>query len=170
MEIQQSENAGINNAQKARAAALRRFNQLAVYLPLGIGGAICLGLLGWLMWASVIAPLFNREAANGGEVATLQSSLADAIFVLLGLPIFLTMLALPLLLLAGLLTMRQNDRAPLRWLQSKSWALENRIVQIKDRLHRVSTTTIRNGTAIGNRLEQTEHKIFRQLTREERGD
>ena len=48
-----------SEAQVLRARSLRRFNWLAVYLPIALAAIALLVLVGLLLWSAVVGGLFN---------------------------------------------------------------------------------------------------------------
>ncbi|GAB4160325.1 MAG: hypothetical protein Fur0021_32160 [Candidatus Promineifilaceae bacterium] len=118
-----------SQAQLNREAALRRFNRLYVYTPLALGTLVCLVLVGWLLWGTIIVNWFS-ETHNAESARALASGLADTIFIIVALPWGLFCAALPLLFFAGILRSRRQGSAPLRRIQRLFWRLD-------DLLHRI---------------------------------
>ena len=111
-----------SQAQRNREKALRRFNALFVYGPLGLGVLIVLGLLGWLFWAAVLPQSFTGADTAGAR--GLASGLADTIFILMALPWALLCPLLPIAFIAGIFYSRRQGHAPLRRLQHLFWRLD----------------------------------------------
>lgn len=88
--------------QLARAAALRRFNWLFVYVPIVLGTVSILFLLGFMFWQS-----FAPEQSETSR--TLLSGIADVVLILTLMPMML-ICALGPLALIGLAAFYYNRR------------------------------------------------------------
>ena len=164
MDQQNDINYELRSVQAERAGALQRFNRLYVYLPIGLMGLIMLLLVGWLSWRTIFAPFFAVERSNS-QLLPLMSGLADGIFVLLTVPLFLLMLIMPALLTAGIFYLRYNQRTPLKTLQRKMWGLETRLHQLHQKSTIISEKSIQGTAYFNQQLENVERKIENQLRR-----
>ncbi len=109
--------------QLARAAALRRFNRLVVYLPVLLGALVVLGLFVALIWLAVV------EA----DLRPLASATADLLVVLAILPALALSLVLPGLAVAALVQRKQRDLHPFRSLQTLLWRFDRLIARVQHR-------------------------------------
>lgn len=108
--------------QLQRAQALRRFNWLYLYLPLGLFGAVWIGLIGGMIWLTISGRWFAMET-NATYYRQLYSGIADGVLILAMTP-WLVICALPTLLAVALVINRgqkaQNEASrpeqlPLFW-------------------------------------------------------
>lgn len=118
--------------QEERAAALRRFNRLFVYAPLGLVALIVLTLVVLMFWTR-FAP-----DVDGRETAEFLSGLVDIIVIFTLAPMLLLCAVGPAL--AGFLIYRANQRRQLpppqrrSRLQTLLWRLERGLVKVQTKL------------------------------------
>ncbi|MCP5096650.1 MAG: hypothetical protein GY943_13940 [Chloroflexi bacterium] len=116
-----------NDAQKARAAALRRFNWLTIYTPLIVGAIVVMVLIGLMLWG-----VFSPQIEGTGAFL---SGLADIILIVFALPMTLVCAIGPLAL-GGFLVytvqkrQEQKELPPAQqphgnWLQTLFWRLDH---------------------------------------------
>jgi hypothetical protein len=153
--------------QQARLNRLNQFNKLYVYLPLGIGLLLCVGLVGWLTWSTAIAPLVNIDAYTQQNQA-LVSGLGDSLFILLSLPLLVMMWVLPLAIFAGIYYARQEGYKPLQKLQRGFWWLENHLLKADSGINQVANKVSDKVISANSRLKQTETHI-KGLLKEQEG-
>lgn len=131
-------------AQRARAAALRRFNWLYVYTPIIVFSLVALILVILLLWG-VLSP--NIEGTNA-----FVSGLADMIIILFSLPLLLLCALGPVALVAMIVLTIQRRRDPqatpiLDRLHVLLWRLDNLVervlVRTKELAPRVAEPVIR---------------------------
>ena len=103
-------------AQLARAAALRRFNRVYVYLPLGLAGLGVLALLGWLSW--------QVFAAVDEEIGVMTSALADIIVILTLIPLLLLCAIVPLAAVGFVVYRRQQPKREYGRLPTFFWRVD----------------------------------------------
>jgi len=103
--------------QLARAAALRRFNRLAVYLPLGLAGLVVLALIGLLFWG-VLSP-------NVAGTREFVSGLADVVIILAIMPLLLLCAVVPLAAVGLVIYRRQQPQREYGRLQPLFWRLDS---------------------------------------------
>jgi hypothetical protein len=118
-------------AQKARAAALRRFNWLYFYLPIllfTIGGLTIIVLL---LWSSLTA---ERE-----QQRLFVSGLADLILILTIAPLLLLCAIVPGTAAYLLVRGRKEGQAPIRRLQTLLWRLEAFLARVGRRVTEIGT-------------------------------
>ena len=110
-------------AQLERAAALRRFNRLFVYLPIIIAAVIALIVVGLLFWITLIQPGENsRETVSG---------IASAVVIMVSLPMTL-LCALPSVLFIAIYVQgRKKEMAPIKRLQTIFWQIDSVILRVQ---------------------------------------
>lgn len=118
-------------AQLARAAALRRFNRLAIYVPLILFALIALALF--------ILMLVNA-LPNEGSQDTRQflSGLADIIVIVTVIPLWLLITLIPVGAIALFVSMRQRDIRPLRGLQMLFWRIESKVGLVQEKTQEIA--------------------------------
>ncbi len=153
-------------SQLEREAAQRRFNRLYVYTPLALATLICLGLLGWLLWETVLVNWFmesNRvESARG-----LASGLADTIFIIMALPWALFCPVLPLLFFAGIWRGRRQGKAPLRRMQRLFWRLDDVLHKVDQKVNELAPRVAHYVVAGNARLTRWQATVARLVQRRE---
>ena len=111
-------------AQLARAAALKQFNRLAVYLPVTLFAIIVLVLF--------VLMLINALPAEGSQATRqLLSGLADIILIVTLMPLWLMLTLIPVAVIVLLVQMRQKDVSPLRGLQILLWRVDSKVGQLQ---------------------------------------
>ena len=148
--------------QQMRLNKLNQFNMLYVYLPLGITLTICVGLVSWLTWVSVVAPLAGIEA-NSSQAQALASGLGDTLFIVLSLPLLTMIWLVPVLIFAGIYYARYEGYKPLQKLQHGFWWLENNLHKADNSINQVANKVSRKLININIRLTQTETRIRKLL-------
>jgi hypothetical protein len=103
--------------QRQRAASLRRFNRLFVYLPAGLAAALALGGTAALIYL-VLARTDQR---------VMVSAVADTLVICGILPLLCLCAVVPAGFTFGTLAMRRQKRAPLLALQRVLWRLDNMV-------------------------------------------
>jgi hypothetical protein len=103
-------------AQVERAAALRRFNWLYVYAPLGLLALLALVLVGLLAWG-VLSPHVVGTAA-------FASGLADIIIILTIIPLQVLCAIVPLAAIGYVLYRRQQPKREHGRLQTLFWKID----------------------------------------------
>jgi hypothetical protein len=144
-----------------RARSLRRFNWLAVYLPLLLTAIALVVLVGLLLWSAVFGGWLGTVEVQDGRA--LASGLADTIFLLAALPCALLCPVLPLGFMFGLVAARRKDVAPIRRLQSLLYKLESILLHGDQRLNqlvpRVTEFVIARRTLL-TRLDATLRRLL----------
>lgn len=109
--------------QLERAAALRRFNRLFVYLPILLAALIGLFVVGLLFWVTLIQP--------GEESRETVSGIASFVIILASIPTTL-LCAIPSVLFIALTVQgRQKGSAPVKWVQTTFWRLDSLVLRIQ---------------------------------------
>ncbi len=118
-------------AQLTRAAALRRFNQLYIYLPLTLFALISLALM---------VLMLVKALPNETSEPTLDflSGLADIILIGTIVPLWLVASLIPLAAIALFFQMRQKDISPLRGLQILLWRVDSKVAQLQQKTKELS--------------------------------
>ena len=111
-------------AQQARAAALRRFNLWAVYIPLGVITALILTLVVALIVLAVIQPRWRPMA----------SAVADLLLILAIGPALLFTVVIPGAVGYVVIDGRRKGRTPLASLRTLLWRLDTLISTIQHRV------------------------------------
>lgn len=119
--------------QEDRLARRRRFNRIFVYLPLGLGVILWLGLILGMSWLAVAGDWFAMDT-NQPYFRGLFSGVADAFTILMLTPI-LALCATPTIL-AGALTVYRRRRRKEKEGQEPSlplmWRVENVVISIRE--------------------------------------
>ena len=112
--------------QLEREAALRRFNRLYVYLPLGIFSLVGLVLIGLLLWG-VFSPGITgtREFASG---------LADLVVILTTLPLLLLCALVPAAAIGLVIYRRQQPKPEHGRFQTLFWRLDTLVTKVQNTL------------------------------------
>lgn len=123
------------DSQLQRAAKLRRFNLLYVYLPIAAGSAIVI--------LAIASLLFLTLASPSPETRITISAVADAFVTLATIPAMLLCAVVPTLWLIGALQLRERNASPVRGTQFLFWRLgylvatvSETIVQLAARIRR----------------------------------
>lgn len=130
--------------QLERAAALRRFNRLFVYLPVIFAAVIGLIVIGLLFWVTLVQP--------GEESRETVSGLASAVVILASIPMLLVC-AIPSLLIIGLTVQaRQKEMAPIKRVQTIFWRIDSLVLRIQSAVNesvpKVADVVIRGHAAM----------------------
>lgn len=127
--------------QLARKRALRRFNRLAVYLPVGLLALVWLGLILGMFWLTVAGSWFNVDT-NREYYRSLISGVADAFTVIMLAPLLLLCSLPPIGTAAFFVWRRQRRRAQPAGPEKLPifWRVENIVTTVRAR---VATTTPR---------------------------
>lgn len=111
------------SAQEERAAALRRFNRLFVYLPVIIAAVIALAIVGLLFWVTLFQPGESSRETVGG--------IASAVIILVSLPMTL-LCAIPSILFIGVFVQGRNKgMAPIKRVQTIFWRIDSFVLKIQ---------------------------------------
>ena len=130
--------------QLERAAALRRFNRLFVYLPVGFAAFVGLAVIGLLIWVTLIQPgESSRETVSG---------IASAVVILVSIPMTL-LCAIPSLLIIGITVQsRQKGQAPIKRVQTILWRIDNLVLRFQSKVNeatpKVANVVIKGHTAV----------------------
>ncbi len=103
-------------AQLERAASLRRFNWMYVYIPLGLFGLGVLVLMGLMLWG-----VFSPNITGTREFV---SGLADIIIIFTILPLLLLCAIVPGLAIAYIIYKQKQPKQPHGRLQLLFWRLD----------------------------------------------
>lgn len=109
--------------QLERAAALRRFNRLFVYLPIILAALIGLFVVGLLFWVTLVQPgEGSRETVSG---------IASFVIILTSIPMTL-LCAIPSVLFIALIVQgRQKGTAPIKRVQTIFWRLDSLVLRLQ---------------------------------------
>ena len=121
--------------QMARRTSLRRFNRLAVYLPLGIAGLAWIVLILGLLWLTVAGDWFAMDT-NQAYYRALASGVADTFTILMLTPLLL-LCALPAVGTVALVFYRRRRKAASPQTAPSLplfWRIENFVVSVRDRV------------------------------------
>ena len=121
--------------QADRAAALRKFNRLFVYIPIGFVVAIAIGIVIILLYVAVNPP--------SDEALLFISGMADVALVLAMLPILIIGAALLALIAYGYTQGRRRGTAPVRQTQRLLWRMDNVAGRVRVRTGEVATQVSR---------------------------
>ena len=109
--------------QVERAAALRKFNLLFVYGPIGLVAAIAFGLIIFLLIVVLNPP--------SDDALLFISGLADAALVIALLPTVIIGAALLSLIAYSYIRARQQGMAPIRQTQRLLWRMDNVVGRLR---------------------------------------
>ncbi len=111
--------------QLARAAALKRFNRLYIYLPLAVFSVVGLVLVGLLLWGTLSPNIVGtREFVSG---------LADLILILAVLPMMLLCAIVPAAYIAWVVYRRQQPQREHGRFQTLIWRLDSLVTKAQDK-------------------------------------
>lgn len=123
-------------SQLQRRQRLRRFNQTAVYLPVGIGALIVLALILLLLW---------RNLVTGDEtMRSFTSGVADLVIIIMLLPLMMACATLPLGAVAFTLYRRQKkadqpaEAENAGRLHRILWRIESMVNQLRPKVDRLA--------------------------------
>lgn len=139
--------------QAERAAALRRFNLLFVYLPIGLLMAAVLAIVVFLLIVAISPP--------GAEALPMISGLADAALTIALLPVLVVGAVLLALIVYGFVKSRQRGVAPIRQTQRLLWRLDNVVGQVRLRTSEVAPKVARPFISV-----QSVYAYIRALTQQ----
>ncbi len=151
-----------NPAQEARAAGLRRFNRLFVYIPVAVAGLIVAGLVGLMLWQAL-----SPDQADGrqADMRQLISALTDIIIIFTILPLMLLCAIVPSLTVGLFFYRRQkNSQNPREYgrLQILFWRIENILDKIQHKINEISPRLTRPLIQANARFSYLE-KLIQQL-------
>ena len=121
--------------QAERAAALRRFNWMFIYGPIGLAAAITLGLVIFLLIIALNPP--------SDEALLFISGLADVALVIALLPFLIVGAALLGLIAYGYVRARQQGMAPVRQTQRLLWRMDNLVGRLRGRTKEAASQVAR---------------------------
>lgn len=159
--------------QQARRLALRRFNRLAVYLPMGLLALLWLSLILGMLWLTVAGSWFNVDT-NREYYRGLISGVADAFTVIMLAPLLL-LCALPLIgAVAFVIWRRQRRKAqpagaeklPLFWrVENIVSALRARVDTTMPKVARPVISTHAMSAYVRTLLAQIKEIVSREINR-----
>lgn len=109
--------------QLERAAALRRFNRLYLYLPLAVFSLAGLVLVGLLLWG-----VFSPNVTGTREFA---SGLADLVVIMTVMPLLLLCALVPAAAIGWLVYRRQQPRQEHGRFQTLFWRLDTLLTRLQ---------------------------------------
>lgn len=109
--------------QEERAAALKRFNRLFVYVPILIAAVIALVVIGLLFWVTLIRP--------GESSRDTVSGIASAVVILASLPMTVLCAVPSILFIGAFVQGRKKGMAPLKRIQTIFWQIDNFVLRIQ---------------------------------------
>ena len=121
--------------QLARVAGLKKFNFWSTYLPLGLSGALVVGLVFFMLYLAIFPPYEDTRPFLSG--------LADSVLILTLLPLVLICGLLQAALIGGIVASRQNRKAKIETervlqygrLRVLLWRLEKLLGQVIQQLN-----------------------------------
>ena len=105
--------------QEDRAAQIRKFNRLYIYLPIGFASSIALGI-------TVLLIILALGVGTPKILATI-SGMADSFVILAIIPTLVLCAIVPLAFFAITYQMRQRGSAPIRQTQWFLWRIQSRL-------------------------------------------
>ncbi len=113
-------------AQQQRAASMRRFNTLYIYLPIGFFGFVAIIIVLILLYLSL-----NPPAA---QTLKTISGIADAVVILGTVPAIIICGIIPTLAIVGTVQARRRGMAPLRQLQVLLWRMDRGVGIVRQKV------------------------------------
>lgn len=108
-----------SNRQLDRAAKIRKFNTLYIYLPMGLASLLAVGL--------TILLIVLALGVGTDEVRETISGIADSFLILSIIPTMVLCAIVPTAFIALSIQMKQKDQAPIRQTQWLLWRLQSRL-------------------------------------------
>jgi hypothetical protein len=142
-------------SQLDRAAELRRFNLLYIYLPIAAGSAIIV--------IAIVGLLYLTLASPSLETRSTISAVADAFLTLVTIPAMVLCAIVPTLWLVAAIQLRQRDASPVRGTQVLFWRVSQTIVLISDDISRIAMRIARpfiQVIALAAYLNTLKRKLF----------
>jgi vacuolar-type H+-ATPase subunit I/STV1 len=113
-------------AQAERAASLKRFNRLAVYLPLVLFFLVALGI--------VVVLLYYNLAWPNEPLRHFTGAVANLVIILASLPLLLLCALVPLGALFAYVYGRREGYAPWQRLQRLLWGIDNGLTGVQQKV------------------------------------
>lgn len=113
-------------SQLERAASIKRFNRLFVYLPISFFGVVAILLTILMLYLSLNPPT--------EETLLTISGIADAVVILGTVPAIIVCGIVPALFLVTTIQARQRGMAPLRQLQTLLWRMDSGIGLVRQKV------------------------------------
>jgi hypothetical protein len=115
------------SSQLERAAAIKRFNTLYIYLPIGFGAFLVVGIVILLLIAVLSSP----------ELQTLLtvSAVADIVVIAWIIPTMIACAIVPSLFIFLTVQGRQRGSAPIRQLQLLLWRADNILWMVHEKVN-----------------------------------
>lgn len=117
-------------AQVERAKALRRFNRLALYLPVGLVAALIVLITIFLLY-------FALFEADSQAIITL-SAVADSIIIIYAIPTMLLCGLFPTLFIIAFAQGRQRGMAPIQTTRRILWQIESQLIRVQGKINEVA--------------------------------
>lgn len=137
-----------------RAAALRRFNRLYVYLPLGFFSLVALVLVGLMLWGALSPSVVGtREFASG---------LADLVIILTIMPLMLLCALVPAAALGLVAYRRQQPQRDYGRFQTLLWRLDSLVVKSQQAAEK-AMPKVANPVIRGHAFISYWRTLFRQI-------
>lgn len=109
--------------QLEREAALRRFNRLFVYLPIGIAVIIALLVIGLLFWVTLIQP--------GEDSRETVSGIASSVVILASIPMTIICAIPSVLFIVVFFQGRKKGMAPIKRIQTIFWRIDSLVLRLQ---------------------------------------
>lgn len=130
--------------QQERAASIKRFNRLFVYLPITFFGIVAILTTIILLYLSLNPPT--------EETLLTISGIADAVVILGTIPVMIVCGIFPALFLVTVVQARQRGMAPLRQLQTLLWRMDSGIGLARQKVEEIAPRIARPFIIIQGRL------------------
>lgn len=112
--------------QQERAASLRRFNRLYVYVPVSLFSVVAILITVFLLYLSLNPPT--------EETLKTISGIADAVLILGTIPAIIVCGIVPTLILVTTVQARKRGMAPLRQLQTLLWRMDSGVGMVRQKV------------------------------------
>jgi hypothetical protein len=118
------------SSQLERAAAIRRFNTLYIYMPIGLGAFLVVGLVILLLIAVLASPAL--------QTLLTVSAVADIVVIAWIIPTMVACAILPSLFIFLTVQGRQRGSAPIRQLQLLMWRADNILWTVREKVNDIA--------------------------------
>lgn len=117
-------------SQLDRAAAIKRFNALYIYMPIGLGTLFVLSLIILML----ITVLYSEDL----QTLLTVSAVADIVIIMWIIPTMIACAIVPSLFIFLTVQGRQRGSAPIRQLQILMWRADNLLWTVRNKVNEIA--------------------------------